>query len=112
MEYVIRSLEGGYEYSGGFALGPDGRGHPPGSLRRFDSREHPNPEFRPTLIIEYSLPCAADLDADSDTDVFDLLAYLDLWFAGDAAAERTGDEPPSVDVLDLLAFLDAWFGGC
>ncbi len=53
-------------------------------------------------------PCETDGD-DAQVDVFDLLAYLDLWFAADAAAELTGDDPASVDVFDLLAFLDCWF---
>jgi hypothetical protein len=54
--------------------------------------------------------CACELDGNAaQVDVFDLLSYLDLWFANDAAAELTGDEPASVDVFDLLAFLDCWF---
>src|SRR5690606_38132752 len=56
--------------------------------------------------------CTADLDNSGDGDVFDLLTYLDLWFDVDAAAELTGDDPPSVDVFDLLAYLDLWFPGC
>lgn len=55
-------------------------------------------------------PCAADLDQDEDADVFDLLAYLDLWFAADPAADLTDDA--SVDVFDLLMYLDGWFAGC
>lgn len=53
-------------------------------------------------------PCEMDGDAAA-VDVFDLLAYLDLWFPQDAAAERTGDDPASIDVFDLLSFLDCWF---
>src|SRR5690606_18848029 len=54
--------------------------------------------------------CLCETDGnDAQLDVFDLLAYLDLWFAGDAAAEMTGDDPALVDVFDLLAFLDCWF---
>lgn len=56
--------------------------------------------------------CPADLDGNSEVDVFDLLAYLDLWFAGDAAAELTNDAPAVIDVFDLLAYLDTWFAGC
>jgi hypothetical protein len=51
-------------------------------------------------------PCEADGDA-SQVNVFDLLAYLDLWFESDPAAEMTGSEP--VDVFDLLGYLDCWF---
>jgi hypothetical protein len=59
-------------------------------------------------------PCACEMTGDSPAhvDVFDLLAYLDLWFESDPAAERTGDEPASVDVFDLLSYLDCWFAGC
>lgn len=55
--------------------------------------------------------CACERMGDTPiiVDVFDLLAYLDVWFSGDAAAELTGDSPASVDVFDLLAFLDCWF---
>ncbi len=54
--------------------------------------------------------CACETDGnDAQVDVFDLLAYLDLWFAGDAQAERTGDDPVVIDVFDLLSFLDCWF---
>lgn len=55
-------------------------------------------------------PCPAERTGDSTIDVFDLLAYLDGWFAADAGAEMTGDA--SIDVFDLLSYLDAWFAGC
>lgn len=45
----------------------------------------------------------------ADVDVGDLLAYLDLWFALDPAAERTDDSPIHIDVFDLLDYLDCWF---
>ncbi len=50
--------------------------------------------------------CEADGSA-AQVDVFDLLAYLDLWFASAAAADIDGAQ--GVDVFDLLAFLDCWF---
>ncbi len=52
--------------------------------------------------------CPADLNGDGEVDVFDLLAYLDDWFAGDA--DLNGDDV--TDVFDLLAYLDGWFAGC
>ncbi len=55
-------------------------------------------------------PCAADLDDNGAVDVFDLLAYLDLWFASSLAADLNGDSV--TDVFDLLAYLDMWFQGC
>ncbi len=55
--------------------------------------------------------CAADLTNDGTVDVFDLLGYLDAWFAADPhAADLTGDG--TVDVFDLLGYLDLWFAGC
>ncbi len=50
---------------------------------------------------------AADLDCSGAVDVFDLLAYLDGWFAGAADLDGNG----ATDVFDLLAYLDAWFLG-
>jgi hypothetical protein len=52
-------------------------------------------------------PCLCELDGVGGVDVFDLLAYLDLWFDGAAAADL--DAVPGVDVFDLLVFLDCWF---
>ena len=54
--------------------------------------------------------CPADLNDDGDADVFDLLAYVDLWFALDAAADIDGT--PGVNVFDLLDYLNGWFTGC
>lgn len=55
-------------------------------------------------------PCYCERGGAPDSiDVFDLLSYLDLWFAGDPTAEFSGDEPAAVDVFDLLAYLDCWF---
>lgn len=54
--------------------------------------------------------CAADLTGDGAVTVFDLLAYLDLWFSASPAAERDG--APDINVFDLLAYLDGWFAGC
>ena len=52
-------------------------------------------------------PCPCERDEAVGIDVFDLLAYLDLWFAGDQSAELDG--AAGVDVFDLLFFLDCWF---
>lgn len=58
-----------------------------------------------TFHIATSAPCSADRTRDGLVDVFDLLDYLDAWFAGDA--DLTGDD--ATDVFDLLTYLDAWF---
>jgi hypothetical protein len=52
--------------------------------------------------------CPADLDRNAAVDVFDLLLFVDRWFAGDANYDNTA----STDIFDLLAYLDAWFTGC
>lgn len=54
--------------------------------------------------------CAADLSGDGAVDVFDLLEYLDGWFAADLTTDLTNDM--TVDVFDLLQYLDLWFEGC
>ena len=46
-----------------------------------------------------------DYDRSGETDVFDLLAFLDDWFGG--AEDYNADG--TTDVFDLLAFLDDWF---
>jgi hypothetical protein len=51
-------------------------------------------------------PCEFDNNT-AQVNVFDLLAYLDLWFAGDEGAELDGQD--GIDVFDLLGFLDCWF---
>ncbi len=62
------------------------------------------------FILTGGAPCTADFNASGTVDVFDLLLYLDHWFAADPAAELAGGG--AVDVFDLLAFLDGWFAGC
>jgi hypothetical protein len=63
---------------------------------------------RAAFVATPVVACPADLTGDSVVDVFDLLAYLDDWFAGDA--DRNGDNV--TDVFDLLDYLDIWFVGC
>jgi hypothetical protein len=63
-----------------------------------------------TLYTQIPAPpsCICNIDENPRAiDVFDLLAYLDLWFAGDAAAELDGQD--GINVFDLLTFLDCWF---
>jgi hypothetical protein len=51
--------------------------------------------------------CEFTGDVPAAVDVFDLLAYLDRWFAGGVEADL--DRGGGVDVFDLLAYLDCWF---
>lgn len=61
------------------------------------------------VVLQWNPPgaCLADWDASGGVNVFDLLTFLDGWFASDAGADIDGTA--GVDVFDLLAFLDAWF---
>src|SRR5690606_18270644 len=54
--------------------------------------------------------CPCEVDGNEGDNVFDLLACLDLWFAGDEGAEFDGQD--GINVFDLLGFLDCWFQGC
>lgn len=54
-----------------------------GTAKRFDTHEHPNPQNRPRLTIEYRLPCpyllTGDLNGDCKVDFLDLALLLDNW---------------------------------
>jgi hypothetical protein len=52
--------------------------------------------------------CPCEWDGDTaQVDVFDLLTYLDAWFAAAPIADVSGDG--ASDVFDLLQYLDCWF---
>lgn len=53
--------------------------------------------------------CSCALDDVPGVNTFDLLIFLDSWFAQDPEAEWTGDDPAHIDQADLLAYLDCWF---
>jgi hypothetical protein len=79
----------------------------PATAKRFQSRA--DPLGPPRLAMTFDLPaaCVCERDGAAGVNVFDLLAYLDLWFLRDAGAEVDG--AAGVDVFDLLGFLDCWF---
>jgi hypothetical protein len=56
-------------------------------------------------------PCPADLTGDGNLNFFDLAAYLDLFNAGDPAADLA---PPTgtINFFDLAAYLDTFNAGC
>ncbi len=56
-----------------------------------------------------TVACPADFNGDGLVSTQDLFDYLNVWFAGDAQADRNGD---GVDVQDVFAMLNAWFTGC
>lgn len=75
-----------------------------------DPNVRPTPEPSKQYIRAVITNCGGDLNRNEITDVFDLLLFLDDWFAGAVAADRDGNS--LVDVFDLLAFLDVWFAPC
>jgi uncharacterized repeat protein (TIGR01451 family) len=59
------------------------------------------------IPVDLGETCPCEFDAQAGVDVFDLLAYLDLWFTSAPHADLDG--VAGVDVFDLLTFLDCWF---
>lgn len=60
------------------------------------------------LRLDTQTDCPCDFDRPNPAiTVVDLIAYLDAWFARDAAADFNADVV--IDIHDLLAFLDCWF---
>ncbi|GIK19754.1 MAG: hypothetical protein AMXMBFR77_20890 [Phycisphaerales bacterium] len=55
-------------------------------------------------------PCPADFNGDGVVNTLDLLAFLNVFTAGDASADFNGDG--TVNTLDVLAFLNAYAVGC
>jgi len=53
------------------------------------------------------ITCPCDWDADGDTDVPDIFAFLSSWFAAAADFDLNG----TTEVPDIFAFLACWFGG-
>ena len=54
--------------------------------------------------------CAPDLDGNGTLDLFDFLAFTNLFNAGDLAADFDGDGV--LDLFDFLAFTNAFNAGC
>ena len=82
------------------------------TARRFDTHEHPDPDLRPLLHIEFETaePCPWDLDGNNDVGVGDLLVLLGAWGANPGhPADFDGNG--AVGVSDLLALLANW-GPC
>ncbi|MCA9298176.1 MAG: hypothetical protein KDA28_03870, partial [Phycisphaerales bacterium] len=60
--------------------------------------------------IEARCACSADLNADTILDIFDIVAYLGLFDAGDPAADWNGDT--TLDIFDVLAYLADFDAAC
>ncbi len=54
--------------------------------------------------------CSCDEDDDGDTDIQDLLDFLDRFLVMDPSADRDGDG--TISILDLLVYIDCWLDGC
>jgi hypothetical protein len=60
--------------------------------------------------VSVSLTCLADVNGDQSLDVFDFLAFQDLFVAGSTLADINGDG--TRDIFDFLAFQDRFATGC
>ncbi|MCW5757723.1 MAG: hypothetical protein KIT54_10845 [Phycisphaeraceae bacterium] len=63
-----------------------------------------------TVPVRVIVCCRADLDCDGSTDVFDFLAFQNLFAAGDLAADFDGDGV--LTIFDFLAFQNLFDAGC
>jgi hypothetical protein len=54
--------------------------------------------------------CRADFNGDGNVNTQDVLAFLNVWTAGDSSADFNGDG--NINTQDVLAFLNAWTAGC
>jgi hypothetical protein len=55
-------------------------------------------------------PCGPDLDGSGTLDIFDFLAFVNLFNAGNFGADFNGDG--ALDIFDFLAFVNAFNAGC
>lgn len=61
-------------------------------------------------VFEATVGCLADFSGDGGLDVFDFLAFQNLFVTGDPLADLNTDRV--FDIFDFLAFQDAYAGGC
>ncbi len=71
---------------------------------------------RSTALIDILAGCAADIDADGQAGITDLLLYLDAFFRESAPGaepdEADFNSDGIVDLIDLLEIVDQWLEGC
>jgi len=76
----------------------------------------PGPGYVATFDASYAPPpCPADLNDDGTVDANDFFDYLDLFSAGDPAADLTGpsgDPDGVLDADDFFQFLNLFAAGC
>jgi len=83
------------------------------TAKAFDSREHPLPEYRPVLYIEFTPPdmgCVGDYNQDGGVDGADVQSFFEDWEGGNAAADLNQDG--GVDGADVDFFFGHWEAGC
>ena len=68
------------------------------------------PGFAASHGIMLTLPCAADLTGDGALDLFDFLAFQNMFGVGDPAADC--DASGSLDIFDFLCYQNLFSAGC
>ncbi|MFI4917423.1 MAG: GC-type dockerin domain-anchored protein [Phycisphaerales bacterium JB060] len=95
------------------AVGEDGTGQEPvyvGGLTLGDLAA-PAAGLGDAFVLRYVLvDCYSDFDGSGSLDIFDFLAFLNAFEAGEAAADCDGSG--SLDLLDFLCFQNAFDTGC
>ena len=64
-----------------------------------------------SITPEAACPCACDFDPDPACDIFDFLAFQNLFVVGDPCACEM-DPDPACDIFDFLAFQNEFVRGC
>ena len=76
---------------------------------------HPDPLFVEGYGIMHAAnaladDCAADVNGDGTVNTQDVLAFLNVWTAGEPQGDFNADG--TINTQDVLAFLNAWVAGC
>ncbi|MFI4915909.1 MAG: GC-type dockerin domain-anchored protein [Phycisphaerales bacterium JB060] len=96
-------------YDGARQLPFDQRLEGTGALTSFDPTTRSR-HWEVTNFMTPAAPCRADLDGDGVLDIFDFLAFSNLFDQGDPRADFDGDG--TLDIFDFLAFSNAFDAGC
>jgi hypothetical protein len=107
---LLTDVSGWYDGSANYGWILIGDESGPITAKRFDTREHPDPQVRPRLLIAFTPPCFADWNMDGLVDTRDVLAFLNEWVAGYHSADL--DQSGNVNTYDVVVFFNAWNAGC
>jgi hypothetical protein len=104
-----------YTIDGGGGTSSGGSFEVAGTIGQADAGTHSGGQFTVEggfwpVILTSEGGCAADLDGNGVLDLFDFLAFTNLFNAGDPDADFNGDGVR--DLFDFLAFTNAFNGGC